>query len=94
MPIDMMARFVQNNMYNMKVETSTLRKNLSRYLDMVRSGNTLIITKHGKPEGKLVPMKKKKLSNEDIEAFCGMQNDRKEEDGVVQVNRMRSQRRF
>jgi prevent-host-death family protein len=42
-------------MESMKVGIRELKTNLSKYLNRVKEGQTLVITEHGKPIGRIVP---------------------------------------
>jgi prevent-host-death family protein len=39
-----------------KVGVRELRQNLSRYLDRIKSGETLLVTEHGREVARLVPL--------------------------------------
>jgi prevent-host-death family protein len=51
--------------------------NLTRYLKLVKSGNEVVLTEHGRPVGKIVPIEKKELSLDE-------RIKRLEDDGVLE----------
>ena len=44
-------------MNEMRVGTRELKSKLSEYLRRVKSGQTIVVTEHGKPIGQIVPVK-------------------------------------
>jgi prevent-host-death family protein len=44
-------------MNEMRVGTRELKSKLSEYMRLVKSGQTILVTEHGKPIGQIVPVK-------------------------------------
>lgn len=77
----------------MQVEASKIRKEFSSYLRMVKGSRGIIITRHGKPQAKLISLVQNEESSDDISPFFGMWSKKKTE-GVKTVNKMRRRGRF
>jgi len=78
----------------MQVTSKDLRFHTKEILDAAARGEEVIITFHGKPYARIVPVADSKQENKDND-FCGMWKDRTDmEDVETYVRRIRKRRTF
>ena len=79
---------------SMQATSKDLRFHTKEILDAAMRGEEVIITFHGKPYAKIVPIAKPKQGNKQNE-FCGMWKDRTDMDDVEgYVRNLRKRRSF
>ena len=78
----------------MRATSNDLRFHTKEILDAAVRGEEVVITFHGKPYVKIVPVSESKQENKD-NAFCGMWKDRTDmEDVETYVRGLRKRREF
>jgi prevent-host-death family protein len=78
----------------MQATSKDLRFHTKKIIDAAMRGEEVIITFHGKPYAKIVPIAESKQENKQNE-FCGMWKDRTDIDDVdIYVRNLRKRRSF
>ena len=78
----------------MQATSKDLRFHTKEILDAAKRGEEVVITFHGKPYAKIVPISEPKRENKENE-FCGMWKDRTDMDNVEKyVRKLRKRRSF